>query len=74
MKNLSMLVKDLFKKTLVTADKRLTLQQIFEHPWMKVEARKMTIRVDFSCFIRFHRFSKIKKIAASYLAAQMAAK
>lgn len=71
MEDVSLLLKDLLKKMIAPLDKRITIQQIFKHPWMKVQPKKTKLSVDFSSMVRFSKFSKLKQIAASYMAMQM---
>lgn len=74
MNDLSLLVKDLLKKMLSPAKQRISISQIFNHPWMKIPAKKIKINVDFSHMIKFSKFCRLKQIAASYIASQMTAK
>jgi hypothetical protein len=74
MSKVSLLLKDLIKKLLMPADKRITLNQVFEHPWMTIKVNKAPISIDFKAMANFSKFSKIKTIAATYIASQMTAK
>ena len=56
------------------AEERITVDQIFQHPWMTVKSNKNPLKVDFKLMASFSKFSKIKTIAASYIASQMTAK
>lgn len=74
LKHLSLLSKDLLKKMITIADRRIPIDQIFKHPWMIVPQKKIKMKVDFSYIARYHQFSKLKQIAACYLATQMTIK
>lgn len=74
MEDVSLLLKDLIKKMLTSADKRITIEQIFKHPWMKITPKKTKMTIDFSAMVRFSKFSRLKQIAATYLAMQMTTK
>lgn len=74
MANISMLLKDLLKKILRPAKERITIDEIYKHPWMNVKLNKIPISIDFKIMASFSKFSKIKAIAATYLASQMTAK
>ncbi len=68
MEDVSLLLKDLIKKMLAPVEKRITIQDIFKHPWMKVSPKKTKMSIDFSSMVCYSKFSKLKQIAASYLA------
>ena len=74
MKEVSLFLKDLIKRILKPANERLSIDKIFKHPWMTVKINKPPIHVDFKVMLNFSKFSKIKTIAATYIASQMAAK
>ena len=74
MQNISLFLKDLIKRMLKPAEERITIDQIYQHPWMTVKAKKSPIKVDFKAMASFSKFSKIKTIAATYIASQMTAK
>lgn len=74
MESVSMLLKDLLKKILRPASERLTIPEIYKHPWMTVKLNRSPISVDFKIMASFSKFSKIKALAATYLASQMTAK
>lgn len=57
---------------LAPVDKRITMEQIFSHPWMKITPKKTKMQIDYSCMVKYTKFSKLKQIAASYLATKMA--
>lgn len=53
---------------------RISINEIYEHPWMKMKLNRIPLQVDFKIMASFSKFSKIKAIAATYLASQMTAK
>lgn len=70
----SLLLKDLLKKMLKPAAERIKIEDIYKHPWMSMKISRAPINVDFKTMANFTKFSKIKTIAATYLASQMTAK
>lgn len=50
------------------------MEEILKHPWMRIEARKKKLNVDYTPMIKYSKFSKLKQIAANYLALQLASK
>lgn len=52
--------KDLIQKILVPAEKRMTVDQIFNHPWMLKELSNKPLKVSFSKVQGFAKFSKVK--------------
>ena len=70
----SLLVIDLIKKMLSPQNNRISLEEIFRHPWMKIEPKKIKYKVDLSCIVKYSKFSKMKQIVAGYLASEMTAK
>jgi hypothetical protein len=74
MKNISQLFQDLLRKILVERDKRLTIEEILRHPWMSINSKKTRFNIDYSSMIKYSKYSKLKQIAARYLAMQMTAK
>ena len=75
MKHVSADLKDLIKKILVPANERITMEQIFQHPWMKAaELSKANLRLNFGKIINFSKYSKLKTFAVSYIASQMPGK
>lgn len=73
MANVSLLLKDLLKKMLKPASERISIEDIYKHPWMIIKVNKAPISIDFKTIANFSKFSKIKEIAATYLASQMTA-
>jgi len=51
--------KDLIQKILVPAEKRMTVDQIFNHPWMLKELSSKPLKVSFSKVQNFSKFSKV---------------
>ena len=45
-----------------------------KHPWLRVPARKLKIKIDFQPMIRYSKFSNLKKLVALYIAAQQTSK
>ena len=74
MQNVSLFLKDLIKRMLKPPEERITIDQIYQHPWMTVKGKKSPLKVDFKAMASFSKFSKIKTIAATYIASQMTAK
>lgn len=74
MENVSLLLKDLIKKMLTPVNKRITIEQIFHHPWMRITPKKTKMTIDFTLIARYSKFSRLKQIAATYLATQMSKK
>lgn len=70
MSDISLLAKDLIKRILLPADKRITIEEIMKHPWVRIPAKKIKIKIDFQPIIRYSKFSNLKKIVALYVASQ----
>lgn len=51
--------KDLIKRILMPADKRITLEEIFKHPWMAKEVSSTALKVSFR---KMHEYSKFSKV------------
>lgn len=66
--------KDLISKILQPADKRITLEGIFAHPWMSKEVPTVGLKVSFRKMHEYSKFSKLKKLTATYVASQMSEK
>jgi calcium-dependent protein kinase len=71
MTNVSSSLKDLIKKILVEDDKRLTIKQIFDHPWMVSKANSTPLKLKFNKMSNFSKFSKLKTLAVTYIASQL---
>ena len=60
MKNVSVECKDLIKRILVPEEIRPTIQEIFMHPWMKVEELPVIpLQLNFKRLVEFGAFSKV---------------
>jgi calcium-dependent protein kinase len=71
MQNVSAEAKDLIKKILVPADNRLTLEQIYKHPWMTEKVNTQPLKINFKMMKDFGKSSKLKKLAGTYIASQL---
>ena len=71
MTNVSSSLKDLIKKILMDDEKRLTIKQIFEHPWMVSKANSTPLKLNFGKMSNFSKFSKLKTLAVTYIASQL---
>jgi hypothetical protein len=58
-------VKDLISRILVTADKRITIDEIFAHPWMTKQLPSISLQLDFKKLKNFSNFSKVASILFS---------
>lgn len=58
-KHLSEEVKDLIKRILVPADKRITVEEILAHPWMTKQLPSNNLHLDFKKLKNFSNFSKV---------------
>lgn len=70
-KNISSEAKDLIKKMLCPPDKRLTAEQVLNHPWVKMQAPgaasgKLTL--DFNAFKTYSGSNKLKKAVMTFIA------
>lgn len=74
MADVSLLAKDLIKKILAPAQKRITIEEIFNHPWMRIPPKKLKLKIDFSQMACFSKFSKLKEMVAIYIASKQSAK
>jgi calcium-dependent protein kinase len=62
----------LIKKILVPKEKRLSLNQILDHPWMKSgKASTVPLQLDFKKLKEFSKFSKLKTLSVSFIASQI---
>lgn len=59
MKSVSKEAKDLISKLLMPEDQRISLKEVFEHPWMSVPLPATTLKVSFR---RLHEYSKFNKV------------
>lgn len=74
---LSPLLRDLIKRILVPVEKRLSLDQILEHPWVKVGVEKpikLNSKLDFAKMKKTTKFSKLKSVVSAFLCAQLPSK
>lgn len=59
MKNVSAECKDLIAKMLVPADKRMTIEQIYAHPWMTKKVSDQPLKINFNSMKEFGKSSKV---------------
>jgi hypothetical protein len=59
MKNLSQELKDLIGKMLQPEKKRITMEEIFSHPWMMTNLGKTNLRLSFGKMMNFAKYSKV---------------
>lgn len=72
MKNVSIELKDMIVRTLLTEDKRLTIEDIFNHPWITQKPPlKRNLKLNFKKLTKYSKFSKLKTIAVTYIASQL---
>lgn len=72
---LSPLLRDLIKRMLVPVDKRLTIDQILEHPWVRIAIEKpVKLKVDFKKMKKTTKFSKLRSVVVAFLCAQLPAR
>ena len=70
--NLTPEIKDLIVRILVPADKRISIKEIFNHPWVtQKNTPKKSLKLNFKKLSKFTKFSKLKTIAVTYIASQM---
>lgn len=70
---LSPALLDLIHKILQPADKRATIAEILAHPWLSEPTHIVTVplKLQFQKIINFTRYSKLKKIVATYISAHL---
>ena len=73
---LSPLLRDLIRRILVPVQKRLSLDQILEHPWVKVPIEKpiKINKLDLGKMKKATNFSKLKSVVVAFLCAQLPSK
>ena len=71
MDSISPAAKHLIQKILLPDGKRMTCEDIFRDPWVLKQHSKTPLKVNFSRMSSFAKFSKIKKLAATYIATQL---
>ena len=59
MKKISPQLKDLIYRILQPESLRLTIDQIYQHPWMNMEESKLDFRINYSKIINFSKYSKV---------------
>ena len=81
MENISAELKDLIFRMMQPKDKRITIEQIYEHPWMKAPLTKNALKLNFGKIINFSKFSKVsylftqlKTFAVTAIASQLSGK
>jgi calcium-dependent protein kinase len=74
MEAVSSSAKSIISKILLPDNKRLTPTQIFKDPWIMKESSNVPLKLNFSKMAAFSKFSKIKKLAATYIATQLSEK
>jgi hypothetical protein len=52
-------VKDLIKRMLMPAEKRITIDEIMTHPWMSKQLPSLNLQLDFKRLKNFSNFSKV---------------
>lgn len=67
-------LKDLIEKILVPADERISISEIFDHPWMKTKLPPCPLAIDFHKMAAFAKYSKLKKLTGIFVASQCAEK
>jgi hypothetical protein len=54
--------KDLVARILKPADKRITLEEIFAHPWMNHDIPTSSLKVSFRKMHEYSKFSKVPRL------------
>lgn len=67
-------MKDLISKILQPEDKRYTLDQILQHPWMSTSLSRNNLKVNFDKMRKFSKYCQLKKFAVSSIASQFTGK
>ena len=63
------------RRILVPAEKRLSLDQILEHPWVRITIEKpISLKVDFKKMKKMTKFSKLRSVVVAFLCAQLPAR
>ena len=73
MQALSPLLRDLISKILVPVEKRLTMDQILEHPWIKQGEKIKTLDpiLDYKKMKKFSTFSRLKAVVVAFISSQL---
>lgn len=74
MKLISIECKDLIRRMLKPQDERISIKEIFDHPWMNTELKKAKLKLNYGKIINFAKYSKLKTFAVSYIASQLSGK
>ena len=74
MKAISKGAKDLIQKILQPEGKRISIAEIFNDPWVIKEGNKGPLKMNFTRLASFSKFSKVKKMAATFIATQLSEK
>lgn len=64
-------MKDLIQKILVTAESRISLANIFDHPWMKKRAIDENLKIDYKKLEEYQNHTLLKKLMISYIVSQL---
>ena len=59
MKGVSAELKNLIKRMISPLNERISIEQIFEHPWMKADLSKSNLKLNFGKIINFSKYSKV---------------
>lgn len=65
MKRVSPECKDLIKRILMPEDKRITIEEIYNHPWMKADLPNIPLELNFRRMFEYSKFSKVKFLIIS---------
>lgn len=57
--NISVQLKDLLKRIFVPDEERITIKEIFEHPWMKIDVPNIPLHINFHKMASFTKYSKV---------------
>lgn len=74
MKKVSADLKDLISKILQPEDKRYTLNQILQHPWMNTSISRKDLKINFGKLRKFSKYCQLRKFAVSSIASQFTGK
>ena len=75
MKGVSIELKDLIVRNLLTEDKRLTWEDMFKHTWITQKPpTKRPLKLKSKNLTKYSKFSKLKTIAVTYIASQLGEK
>lgn len=59
MKKVSPMLKDLISRILQPECSRLTIDQIYQHPWMNIDNGKPEYKLNFNKIANFSKYSKV---------------